>query len=98
MLCRFTVVISIALLILSPLRPAAALDANELRAAIVAGLEGRGGSLTGARLSYEEVRVWPHDAGHRVEIAGLATQPAESGVWAVIGDLAVTVEEAGQGF
>lgn len=98
MLCRFTVVISIALLILSPLRPAAALDANELRAAIVAGLEGRGGSLTGARLSYEEVRVWPHDAGHRVEIAGLATQPAESGVWAVIGDLAFTVEEAGQGF
>jgi hypothetical protein len=98
MLCRFAVVVSIAFLVLSPFPPAVALDANELRDAIVAGLDGRGGPLTGVPLSYEEVRVWPHDAGHRVEIAGLATQSAESGVSAVIGNLTFTVEEAGQGF
>jgi hypothetical protein len=98
MLCRFAVAVSFALLVLSPWRPAAAIDADELREAIIAGLEGQGGPLTGVGMSYGDVRVRPQDAGYRVEIEGLVTRPAETGVWAVIGDLAFTVEEAGQGF
>ena len=94
---RIFPIIVILLVAIAPLRSAMALDAEQLREDIIAGLEGRTGPLTAMPLSFKEVRVWPHEDGFRVEIAGLASQPGAAGVWAELGDGAFSVAEAGEG-
>ncbi|MDX1576480.1 MAG: hypothetical protein R3285_09815 [Kiloniellales bacterium] len=80
-----------------PTSGALALEANQLREDIIAGLAPFTGPMAAAPLSYEEVRVWPQDGRHRVEITGVTSRGAELGYWADLGDLAFTVEETKAG-
>ena len=83
-----------ALLVITvPLGGALALEAKQLREDIIAGLELFIGPMAAAPVTYEEVRVWPKDGSHRVEITGLASQGGELGYWADLGDLAFSVQE-----
>ncbi len=76
---------------------ALALEAKQLREDIIAGLEAYSGPMAAAPIFYDEVRVWPQDGRHRVEITGVTSRGAELGYWADLGDLAFTVEETRAG-
>lgn len=80
-----------------PLAGARAIDSEALREDIIAGLALLAGPSTAAPVSYDEVRVRPQAAGHRVEIAGLVSRSAELGYWADLGDVAFSVEEGKPG-
>ncbi len=87
-----------ALLVMAvPLGSALALEAKQLREDIIAGLEFFVGPMAAAPVTYEEVRVWPKDGSHRVEITGLTSQGGELGYWADLGDLAFSVQETKAG-
>lgn len=90
----------LAALLLVSLPPGAAraIESKQLREDIIDGLALFGGPAAAAALAYEEVRVWPQDGGHRVEIAGLTSRSHELGYWADLGDVAFSVQEieAGQ--
>ncbi len=81
-----------------PLGSAQALEAKQLREDIIAGLELFVGPMAAAPVTYEEVRVWPRDQGHRVEITGLTSRGGELGYWADLGDLAFSVQETKAGY
>ena len=81
----------------SPLGGALAIEAKQLREDIIAGLALYGGPGAGLPLTYDEVRVWPKDGGHRVEIAGLMGENVELGVRADLGDVAFSVQETKPG-
>lgn len=93
---RLAALLCAAFFSVAPLSEAAALDAEQLREDIIAGLDGILGPLSGVPLVHDEVRVWPRDGEYRVEITGLASQPAENEVWLDVGDVAFTVQEAGE--
>lgn len=80
-----------------PLGDALAIEAKQLREDIIAGLALYGGPGAGLPLTYDEVRVWPKDGGHRVEIAGLMGENIELGVQADLGDVAFSVQETKPG-
>jgi len=79
--------------LIAPLGAAQAIEAKQLREEIIAGIELFGGPSAAASLTYEEVRVWPQDQGHRVEIAGLTSRGREVGHWVDLGDVAFSVQE-----
>lgn len=76
---------------------AQALDSKELREDIIAGLAQLAGPSVAAPVTYDEVRVRPQGQGQRVEITGLASQGAELGYWADLGDIAFSVQETEPG-
>ena len=80
-----------------PTAGALALEAKQLREDIIAGLEPLTGPMATAPIAYEEVRVWPQDGRHRVEISGVTSRRAGLGYWADLGDLAFSVEETAAG-
>ena len=92
-----TVLFVAALIVVARPPGAAALTADELRQDIIAGLRARLGPLTAIPVSFDEVRVQPREPGFRVEITGLVSVPEGEDAWAEIGDLAFSVEEAGEG-
>lgn len=89
--------LAILLVIAVPLGGALALEAKKLREDIIAGLELFVGPMAAAPVAYEEVRVWPQDGSHRVEITGMTSRGGELGYWADLGDLAFSVEETKAG-
>ncbi len=80
-----------------PLGSAQAIDSKTLREDIIAGLALLAGPSAAAPVTYDEVRVWPLDKGHRVEITGVASQGGDQGYWADLGDLAFSVQETKPG-
>jgi hypothetical protein len=87
-----------ALLVITvPLGSALALEAEQLREDIIAGLELFIGPMAATPATYDEVRVWPKDESHRVEITGLTSQGGELGYWVDLGDLAFSVQETKSG-
>lgn len=89
--------IAVLAVVLGPSAVAHALDADQLRRDIAAGLSGTTGVLASMPMTYVDVQVRPVGEGYRVEIDGLASTPGEAGVWADIGDVAFTVLDAGPG-
>ena len=89
--------LAVLLVIAVPLGGALALEAKKLREDIIAGLELFVGPMAAAPVAYEEVRVWPQDGSHRVEITGVTSRGGELGYWADLGDLAFSVEETKAG-
>ena len=89
--------LAVLLVIAVPLGGALALEAKKLREDIIAGLELFVGPMAAAPVAYEEVRVWPQDGSHRVEITGMTSRGGELGYWADLGDLAFSVEETKAG-
>ncbi len=89
--------LAVLLVIAVPLGGALALEAKKLREDIIAGLELFVGPMAAAPVAYEEVRVWPRDGSHRVEITGVTSRGGELGYWADLGDLAFSVEETEAG-
>jgi hypothetical protein len=86
-----------ALIVFARPPQAVALEADQLRENIIAGLQGGQGPLAAVPFSFDEVRVRPDGPGFRVEITGLASIPDAGDPWADIGDLAFSVEETGEG-
>jgi len=89
--------LTIFLAVALPSATAQAIDSKELREDIIAGLALFAGPSVAAPVSYDEVRVWPQGQGQRVEITGLASQGAELGYWADLGDIAFSVQETAPG-
>lgn len=85
------------LVVTQPLDSALALEAKQLREDIIAGLDLFAGQMAAATVAYEEVRVWPQDGSHRVEITGVTSRSGELGYWADLGDLAFSVQETKAG-
>ena len=80
-----------AALFAAPLATAQAIETEQLREDLEAGLAQFAGP--GVGLVYEELRVWPQDGGHRVQILGLTGQGEETEHWADLGDVAFSVQE-----
>lgn len=89
--------LAILLVTVLPLGSAQAIDSKKLREDIVAGLALFAGPSVAAPVSYDEVRVWPQDRGHRVEITGVTSRGGDLGHWADLGDVAFSVTETKPG-
>jgi len=90
--------LAVLLVLSAPLGGAQAIDSKTLREDIIAGLALLAGPSVAAPVTYDEVRVWPLDKGHRVEITGVAGQGGDQGNWADLGDLAFSVQETKPGY